>query len=409
MKTKFSALLASTFCIMSALPAAAQEADVMHWWTSGAESKALRVLADAYSGNGGTWKDRAVPDFQSALAAATSSIVNGTAPLALQFNGGPQFRELAESGMLTDLTGFANAEGWADNLRPMVHDAVSHDGKIYALPVDMHNSLWILWSKAAFAKAGVEFPQSWSEFMASLDTLKAAGIVPVAQGGEPWQDMLLFEAVLLYSGKADLYDALFLKGDPAVLETHELLDAASDFLRIGKYLDVGAPGRKWNDTTGLVIRGAAGMQIMGDWALGEFASAGQKPDVDFGCDLGFGTKQYYNGVVDVFVLPPRTGGEAAQALFAKTVMTPAVQASFNAAKGGLPPRVDVTPQSENACLNKAAGFLSSGGALLPNPTATISTDRFGAFADAVSQALYASDAKPEALVEALKTAFQTAQ
>ena len=31
------------------------EAEVLHWWTSGGEAKALKVLKDDFAKNGGTW------------------------------------------------------------------------------------------------------------------------------------------------------------------------------------------------------------------------------------------------------------------------------------------------------------------------------------------------------------------
>ena len=33
------------------------EAEVLHWWTSGGEAKALQVLKDDFSKKGGSWKD----------------------------------------------------------------------------------------------------------------------------------------------------------------------------------------------------------------------------------------------------------------------------------------------------------------------------------------------------------------
>ena len=39
-------------------------------------------------------------------------------------------------------------------------------------------------------------------------------------------------------------------------------------------VDEGSPGRKWNDATNMVITGQAAMQVMGDWAKGEFIAAG---------------------------------------------------------------------------------------------------------------------------------------
>ena len=36
------------------------EAEVLHWWTSGGEAKALQVLKDDFAKKGGTWKDMPV-------------------------------------------------------------------------------------------------------------------------------------------------------------------------------------------------------------------------------------------------------------------------------------------------------------------------------------------------------------
>jgi glucose/mannose transport system substrate-binding protein len=36
----------------------------------------------------------------------------------------------------------------------------------------------------------------------------------------------------------------------------------------------------------MVIAGRAGMQIMGDWAKGEFTAAGQQPGREYGCMPG---------------------------------------------------------------------------------------------------------------------------
>jgi len=35
------------------------EAEVLHWWTSGGEAKALQVLKDDFAKKGGTWKGHA--------------------------------------------------------------------------------------------------------------------------------------------------------------------------------------------------------------------------------------------------------------------------------------------------------------------------------------------------------------
>ena len=49
------------------------------------------------------------------------------------------------------------------------------------------------------------------------------------------------------------------------------------------YVDANFSGRDWNLATAMVIKGEAGMQIMGDWAKGEFLNAGKVPGTDFLC------------------------------------------------------------------------------------------------------------------------------
>jgi len=74
------------------------------------------------------------------------------------------------------------------------------DGKIYAIPVNVHGQNWMWSSAAAFAKAGAEPPRNWDEFFPSMDKLKAAGLIPIALGGQPWQERIRFNQLL--PGKA---------------------------------------------------------------------------------------------------------------------------------------------------------------------------------------------------------------
>ena len=53
-----------------------------------------------------------------------------------------------------------------------------------------------------------------------------------------------------------------------------------------QFTDDGYANRNWNDTTNLVITNKAALQVMGDWARGEFAAAGMTGVKDFGCMIG---------------------------------------------------------------------------------------------------------------------------
>lgn len=388
------------------------KAEVMHWWTNGSEAAALGKIVEGYNAAGGQWVDHAVPDFESAIAAATSAIIGGSPPSALQFNAGSQFADLAQQGYLTDLSGYADAGNWSEALPKVILDAVTLDGKVYAIPVDNHGESWLWTSKAAFAKAGMSEPQTWEEFFPALDKLKASGIVPIAQGGESWQEIELFYSFMLFRGNTELYKALFVDGDEKVVQSAEFRAFADDFKKLSDYIDPGSPGRKWNDATAMVIQGKAAMQFMGDWAKGEFTHAGLKPETDFGCLLGFGGKNHFVVSSDVFVLPKSAaaGSEAAHKLLIETMMSPTVQAEFSKLKGSIPARLDADVSGLDACAIKGHAAMQDSAAQIAGPEISASADRVGAIQDAVSQfwntPTMGSDEFMSSLVQALQATKQ---
>ena len=52
-------LLLAALATLVADRASAQDAQVMHWWTSGGESRAVAVFAKEYEKRGGKWIDGA--------------------------------------------------------------------------------------------------------------------------------------------------------------------------------------------------------------------------------------------------------------------------------------------------------------------------------------------------------------
>jgi glucose/mannose transport system substrate-binding protein len=110
---------------------------------------------------------------------------------------------------------------------------------------------------------------------------------------------------------------------------------------LNQFIDEGAPGRLWNDATAMVVEGKAAVQIMGDWARGEFAVAGKEAKVDYDCIIP-GKEKYVALGGDVFVFPKNSDPKVKdiQLKMASMMVNPTVQAQFNNAKGSLPMRLD---------------------------------------------------------------------
>jgi glucose/mannose transport system substrate-binding protein len=130
------------------------------------------------------------------------------------------------------------------------------------------------------------------------------------------------------------------------------------------YVDDNFSGRDWNLASAMVINGEAGMQMMGDWAKGEFLKANQVPGTDFVCIRFPGTQGMVTFNSDQFAMFNVTSEEAkaAQATMASAVMNPEFQSAFNVVKGSVPARTDVPNDAFDDCGKKGMADLAEANA-----------------------------------------------
>ena len=124
----------------------------------------------------------------------------------------------------------------------------------------------------------------------------------------------------------------------------------------------GSNVQDWNQATNMVITGAAGGQIMGDWAQGEFQVAGQVAGTDYTCLQALGMNEVISTDGDAFYFPVLSDAEqtAAQEVLASTMFNPDTQLAFNLKKGSLPIRKDVDLDAANDCMKKGLAILAKG-------------------------------------------------
>lgn len=262
---------------------AADNVEVLHWWTSGGEAAALDVLKKDLEGKGISWTDMPVAGGggTEAMTVLRARVTAGNAPTAVQMLGF-DILDWAKEGALGNLDEVAAKEGWDKVIPTALQQFSKYDGHWIAAPVNVHSTNWLWINKAALDKAGGKEPTSWEELVALLDNFKAQGITPVAHGGQPWQDATIFDAVVLSLGN-DFYKQAFIDLDPAALSGDKMKEAFDRLAKLRSYVDDNFSGRDWNLASAMVIEGKAGVQFMGDWAKGEFIKAGKKPGSDFVC------------------------------------------------------------------------------------------------------------------------------
>ncbi len=371
----------------------AGEVEVLHWWTSGGEAKAASALKATLQGKGHTWKDFAVAGGggDSAMTVLKSRVVSGNAPAAAQIKG-PSLQEWAAEGVLANIDDVAKAEKWDSLLPPVVANVMKYKGNYIAAPVNVHRVNWLWANPEAFKKAGAKVPTNWDEFFVAADKLKAAGIIPVAHGGQNWQDFTTFESVALGVGGAEFYKKAFVQLDQATLKSATMEKVLTTFKKVHDYTDKNAPGRDWNLATAMVIKGEAGMQLMGDWAKGEFVAAGKVPGKDFVCAAAPGTAKSFTFNVDSFAMfkLKNDNNVKAQKDLAAAIMSTDFQEVFNLNKGSIPVRLNMDLSKFDDCAKLSSkDFVETAktGALVPSVAhgMAIPSAAAGAIQDAVSQ------------------------
>jgi len=391
---KLSKLATAVALVLAGSSVMAGEVEVLHWWTSGGEAKSIGELKKIMQAKGHTWKDFAVAGGggDNAMTVLKSRVVAGNPPAAAQIKG-PAIQEWASEGVLANLDATAKAEKWDSLLPPVVAAGMKYKGNYVAAPVNVHRVNWLWANTAVLKKAGVaSAPKTWDEFFADAEKIKKAGFIPLAHGGQNWQDFTTFETVVLGVGGAKFYQDALINLDQKALTSPTMAKSLETFRKVKGYTDAASPGRDWNLATAMVIQEKAAFQFMGDWAKGEFTAAGKVPGKDYICAAAPGTANAYTFNVDSFAMfkLKDSGAQKAQADLAASIMGAEFQEVFNLNKGSIPVRLNMDMAKFDDCAKLSSkDFVASSkaGTLLPSIAhgMAVKPAAEGAIKDAVSQ------------------------
>ena len=338
-----------------------KEVQMLHWWTSGGEAAALNVLKGDLSKEGYAWKDVPVAGGggDAAMTALKAMVAAGTYPTASQMLGYTVL-DYAQAGVMGDLTETAKKEGWDKSVPAALQKFSVYDGKWVAAPVNVHSVNWLWINKAVMDKIGGTEPKTFEDLVALLDKAEAAGVTPLALGGQNWQEATMFDSVVLSTGGPEFYKKAFNDLDEESLKSDTMKKSFDNLATLIKYVDPNFSGRDWNLATAMVIKGDALVQVMGDWAKGEFVAAKKTPNTDFLCYRFPGTDGsviYNSDMFGMFNVPDDR--KSAQVALATATLSKSFQSAFNVVKGSVPARTDVPDTDFDACGKKGIADLKA--------------------------------------------------
>jgi len=411
MKRLNTGLVSALTLALFASAACAEELEVLHYWTSGGESKAVGVLKTDVEKRGHVWKDSAVAGGggANAMTVLKTRVISGNPPPAVQMRG-PSVQDWAEQGALVDLDPVSKS--WDKELPPQIAKVLQYKGKFYSAPHWVHRVNWMYINKAALDKVGGTVPKTYPELFALADKMKAAGIIPIAHGGTPYHDGVFFEGIVQSMG-ADFYRKAILEGDQATLASPKMVEVFDILRKSQSYFDPGIQGRPWNLAAAMVIEGKAGMLFMGDWAKGEFTAANKVPGKDYVCAARPGTEGMFTFIADGFVFYKAKGQTAAtkgQQDLASIIMSPEYQQQAAYFKGAIPARTDVSVANFDDCAKKSAADMQGSmksNLLVPSMNQGTTEATLGAIRDVVTKFMNStqdSKSAADALAKAVKSA-----
>jgi glucose/mannose transport system substrate-binding protein len=252
------------------------------------------------------------------------------------------------------------ATGWRSQLPPAVLEGVTHDGKVYGVPSNLHRTNELFVNRKVLQKYGLEEPKTLDDLAKMGERLRGTGVPLLALGSrDPWTlSSIAFECLLVAREGAGTYREYFsgklAPDDPRVVRT---LDAALALLSLA---DARRDELTWLQATEQVIEGRAAMTIMGDWARLAFTAHGLEPGKDFG-EVPFpGTAGVFVFTSDVFAVPAAAKHPNDARRLLATIASTEGQRAISDASGVLPARVDVAPTAADPAAVAKRDLLRTG-------------------------------------------------
>jgi len=219
----------------------------------------------------------------------TTVMQSGEPPDIFQSWGGGVMNDYANAGLLQDITPALDADGgaWRNTFATGALGVYSYKGKNYGVPWDM-GMIGFWYNKDLFAKAGIANPPTtWTEFLADVKALKAAGITPIALGeGDKWPGMHMWAYLATrLGGKANFEGAYNRTGSFTDAPFVDAGKKLQDLIALQPFQD-GFLGATYGDEATAMGNGKAAMELMGQWAPSvEAANSADKKGL--GDKLGF--------------------------------------------------------------------------------------------------------------------------
>ena len=356
--------------------------------------------------------DAAVAEFERTHPGVTieqmvsNSEVYNTVGWRLQFQGrnqpdiyfhwqGFKVEYCIENNWAMDLTPYL-APGFLEKFIPSA--IRRQNGGVYFLPqsVDISNLIW--YNQDIFTRLNLREPRSLEEWRQLCVTIRAAGVLPLAQGNRDlWPMGNLAAEFLGQNLGADPSGVLFRPGAAVQPEQLRGLNTLSFLLQnhcfdLPGTLDAGAVGSLGDiDAKILFLSGKSAQHILGSWFLADIGDARSKGELKFPIGVfpvpaALGETDAMTAVSTGFLVNPRTQNPRAAVEFLELLLSKKYQSEF-AKLGNLSVRRDAPEFTNDPLAKRMLQILAAAPALVPPPDTGYRPEQAAAFYEVVGKLL----------------------
>lgn len=268
---------------------------------------------------------------KDAATVLKTRLTKNDVPEIVAMGGDSNYTELQGAGVLLDLSGEDFVSQVQEAYLEMVYDVnVDQEQTVYGIPYAT-NASGVLYNEDLFAQAGVEVPETWSEFQDVVKKLQDAGITPFELTfGDAWTCLPEWNSMAPVIPAADFTDQRK-AGNATFVGTHE--EVLEKYLWLLDYAQDDFMGTTYTDGNAVFANGGAAMMINGNWAISEFLNT--NPDVKVNMfafpSVDDADRNTVTSGVDVLLAVSNQGTDAQQAAakeFIRYALTPEVAASY---------------------------------------------------------------------------------
>ncbi|MDL2217759.1 extracellular solute-binding protein [Christensenellaceae bacterium OttesenSCG-928-M15] len=207
------------------------------------------------------------PDYNATLRL---QLEGGTGPDLMYARSYATGAELFSAGYFYDCS---DIPGLQENFSSDARGPWTSDGKSFAVPFAAVSHA-VYYNKDIFAANNLSIPTTWEDFIKVCETLKAAGITPLANGvADEWDILECFFLGMVpnYVGGAAEREK-YEKGEKP-MNSAEFVNAYTDFGSVAQYLPQGFEAITYNDSQVMFNTGTAAMFMDGSWTAGVYDGA----------------------------------------------------------------------------------------------------------------------------------------